>query len=206
MLQALSRRLATARTFGTLKSWTRKDYYQDPARGLHGKHPPEHRLGALRSVLDRAAGCTLLDLGCAEGLIAEQFVRAGAREILGIDCSAARVAAARRLVGGAARFEAADVSDWDAITAWPWLRPRYDIVLFLGLYQHLPEPTRAATLDQAARRCDDTMAVRMPIELMAEADGVLRHEGLVPVEEIGRTGLGVGRCRIYRRFRRSIAG
>jgi len=60
-------------------------------------------------LLGPISGRTVLDLGCAAGHLSRALVDAGA-DVLAVDKSEQMVAHARRLVGGKARIEVADVS------------------------------------------------------------------------------------------------
>jgi 2-polyprenyl-3-methyl-5-hydroxy-6-metoxy-1,4-benzoquinol methylase len=116
-------------------------YYSDHARRLRGKWPLSRRLAGLEPLLARANGRTVLDIGCAEGLISEAFLRAGASVVHGFDISPQRVAKAQRLLRDPrVRLEIADVSNCREFEAI--LDAKYDIVLFLGVFQHLKKIIR----------------------------------------------------------------
>ena len=175
-------------------------YYHDPERGLFGGSQAINRLVALQDVIADAADRTVLDLGCAEGLITEQFLQAGARQVTAFDIRPGRIAAARRLMPTPrARFEVGDLADWNGFECRHRLLPGYDIVLFLGVYQHLPRASRAAALRGAAERALYRFALRAPAEMLGEIDAVLRSAGLVMISEKRGNGLGVSRFRLYER-------
>ncbi len=185
-------------------------YYAEPGRGLHGKYLPRHRVFGLEAILSQAEKRSVLDLGCAEGLIAEAFLNAGASRLDAFDIRPDRIAAARRLVvDPRARFNVGDVSKWMALRNVSSLLPEYDIVLFLGLYQYLPGDDRAKILGNVAMMCRRWFALRAPREVIEEATNVLRAAGLRLIEEFA--GSGVGRLRLFERtsnsqVRREAAG
>ena len=51
----------------------------------------------MEAALAEARGKRVLDLGCAEGLIALEFLKAGAAQVTGIECNPATAAVTRRL-------------------------------------------------------------------------------------------------------------
>jgi 2-polyprenyl-3-methyl-5-hydroxy-6-metoxy-1,4-benzoquinol methylase len=123
-------------------------YYSDVARGLHGRRTIARRRRGLDFIISKAAGSTVLDVGCAEGLVAELFLEAGVAYIQGIDINASRIAAAKRLFATHenARFDVGDITRWRRCQRQAALLPQYDIVLMLAVYPRLPAHSRAATL------------------------------------------------------------
>jgi hypothetical protein len=190
--------------------WTSnyKHYYLDPSLGLHGKHSPEDRLASLEAVIAEAPGATVLDLGCAEGVISAEFIHAGARRVDGFDINPGRVAAARRLLSSRrAHYRVGNLNNWSAFVRDNELVPQYDIVLFLGVYQHLAPETRIDTLQGIASKCRDRLAVRAPLALLGEITEVLNEEGFDATNALSGTGPDVGHMRLYlkRRTARSDA-
>jgi SAM-dependent methyltransferase len=167
---------------------------------VRGKKHAQNRLVALQDLLADADGRTVLDLGCAEGLMTEKFLAAGARHVAAFDIKPKRIATARRLMPTPrARFAVADLSDWNAFERSHELLAGYDIVLFLGIYQHLPKESRVTALRGAAERTLHRLALRAPAEMLAEIDAILRSAGLKLANEKRGMGLGVGRFRLYER-------
>ena len=152
----------------------RSYYYHAPELGFHGKWPIGQRLSGLDQLLNACEGRTVLDLGCAEGVIARAFLDAGARLIHGFDIDEERVRSAAGLCNGApGQFRAGNLEDWaDFGTRHDdMLLPAYDIVLYLGIHQHLKSQTRMATLTGAASRAKEWFAIRMP-EAVMQSDNV----------------------------------
>lgn len=99
------------------------------------------RLRGLDYVLARCAGCSVLDIGCNEGLIAYEFARNGIRIVHGFERDGHRVNFATRLfrdVPVESRFIRANLAKPGFEGQYgSLLREQYDIVLFLGVYHHL---------------------------------------------------------------------
>lgn len=119
---------------------------------MKGAH--EDRLSGLRDLLCYARGASVLDIGINHGLIALELARHGAAIVHGCDIHRQGVNTAREifteitvpsrfeiidLVAGPAALEAAFSSDY---------RPRYDIVLFLGVYHQLKEQTSDRVIEE----------------------------------------------------------
>ena len=217
---ALARRLAEAahahvqqfswpayaeRLLSMIRKPERSHYTYAPELGFHGKWPLAQRLSGLEPLLKDCKGRSVLDLGCAEGAVARAFLDAGAGPVHGFDIDAARTDAAERLCDDPrAQFCAGNLSDWPAFVAvhYRTLLPIYDIVLYLGLHQHLKAPERLATLTGAAERAKAWFAVRTPEHVM-RADNVravLEREGFtLQHEQADLAGMGMGPLFLFRR-------
>jgi 2-polyprenyl-3-methyl-5-hydroxy-6-metoxy-1,4-benzoquinol methylase len=101
------------------------------------------RLRGLDFLLEQCADCTIMDIGCNEGLVAYEFARNGAKLVHGFDRDGQRVRFARRLfrdVPIESRFVRTNLAVSGAefqAKHRSVLLPEYDIVLFLGVYHHL---------------------------------------------------------------------
>jgi SAM-dependent methyltransferase len=193
-----------AAIMGSLGSaWRRprpaRTYYADPERGLNGTVDPEQRHQGLRPLLADALNGSVLDLGCAEGLVAELFLDAGARHVLGIDIHEARIDHARRLFGDDPRvaFAQGDIGDWNRFQERAALQPSYDIVLFMGVYGKLPAATRHLALIGALARCERWLAFRAPRSLADEAHALALASGFS--RELHSRGTGSGQLSLFRR-------
>src|SRR5574340_482186 len=109
-----------------------------------GKYRLKDRLFPLDQVRKQARGASVLDLGCAEGLLSKWLVDVwGAKHITGIEKYEPYVDMARRVMRD---YDAAyHVVDLDFFETWHEnnpgaLLPRYDIVLALRIIQKLARP------------------------------------------------------------------
>jgi 2-polyprenyl-3-methyl-5-hydroxy-6-metoxy-1,4-benzoquinol methylase len=125
------------------------------------------QLHALRPALAECKGKTVLDLGCAEGLIAREFALAGAVKVLAVDKIAEHLEVARRIVP----LPAVEYRQMDLMQADPG-KPLYsDIVLTLGMLQKLENPERGLLF--AARSCHGLLLMRIP---RTGNDGIVRSK------------------------------
>lgn len=114
------------------KGWLKIPGVQDGERTL------EEQTLALGPALAEAAGKSVLDLGCAEGLISLEFARAGAVRVLGIERESAHMEVATRLA-----YDGPCVlkfKQWNLKKANPSEPLSYDIVLCLGIIHKLEFP------------------------------------------------------------------
>jgi SAM-dependent methyltransferase len=89
-------------------------------------------------------GARVLDLGCGCGIPADRLLVAGGAEVLGVDFSAEQVRRARELVPEA-RFECADIADWDAPD------DAFDVVVSFYALIHVPRDVQRALAPRLAR-------------------------------------------------------
>jgi len=106
--------------------------------GKDGDRTLAEQMIGLAPALAEARGKSVLDLGCAEGLIGREFAQAGAT-VLGIECNPETVTAARKTCGELVRIEQADLNT----TSFP--AGRWDIVLALAILHKLRYPARAVS-------------------------------------------------------------
>lgn len=130
------------------KGWFQIEGVQDGDRTL------EQQLTGLESALAETSGKRVLDLGCAEGLIARAFARAGATDVLGVECNPDSVNVARAQCPPPVRTELANLNDY-VVPQGPW-----DIVLALAILHKLKEP--AGLVEQIAGVRPDLVVVRLP--------------------------------------------
>ena len=137
------------------KGWFTIPGVQDGARTL------EEQLQGLAPMLAECNGKTVLDLGCAEGLIAEACLRAGASRVYGLDNNPAllKVAHSLALDPHRVRFVEQNIDagpdDDDRACA------QSDIVLMLAVIHKLREP--ADKLRMWSELCGDLLVMRLPV-------------------------------------------
>ena len=128
---------------------------RDP--GLRDLKEQMHGLDALKQFSARAS---VLDLGCAEGLIGKFMIDVwGADHVDGIEVVPARVEKARELCEGYenARFFCSNFDDPSTLPED--LLPRYDVVLALAIAHKLRDPV--AFIEWAAEHAN-VLAIRLP--------------------------------------------
>jgi SAM-dependent methyltransferase len=114
----------------------------------------EQMLGLDRALAE-CKGKTVLDLGCAEGLIGLEFAKAGAVKVVGIELLETHLLVARKACKGwpQMQFICAHLDEYAARHPTP---ARFDIVLCLGIIHKLPDPNvplRWAALSAAHLLC-----------------------------------------------------
>lgn len=129
----------------------RKHYLLAQELGFHGKWPIESRLHDIDLLLPFCPQADVLDIGCAEGIIALKLIEAGANSVHGFDIEPGRILSARALTANrpGAEFRADTIVPWDDFAGrhGDLLHSAYDMVLFLAVYQHLPTDKRDSVLD-----------------------------------------------------------
>jgi SAM-dependent methyltransferase len=140
-------------------------------------------------VRQACGGATILDLGCAEGLVALDLAKYGARLVHGVELETSRLKIAAELFREnaphvEASFFAADLTHFDDLLLMktpdtapgePSLLTRYDVVLCLAIAQKLSNP--GPFLRLAATVCSNILAVRLPYRILDDA-----RSGNVPVD------------------------
>lgn len=151
---------------GTLrKGWLKIPGVQDGDRSV------EEQVAALRPAIAASAGKTVLDLGAAEGLIAREFVRAGAAGALCLEMVADHIAAGKlECKGLPIEFRQCNINEQAAD-----IHIKADIVLCLGIAHKMHEPVRA--IDLAARAARELVLIRSG--RASDGNGVIRakHRG-----------------------------
>lgn len=130
-----------------------KGWFSTPGRA--GDRTLEQQLVGLDELLGSVRGRSVLDVGCAEGLIGMRLRAAGAARVHGVESVAEHIAVARRLAGGdaAVTFEQVDANDWTP-------SEQFDVVLLLAILHKLRDPTAAALRFAAAVK--EELVVRLP--------------------------------------------
>ncbi len=145
---------------------TSKFYIRVPEMGLHGKWSLDTRLNGLQPVIDSCENRTILDLGAAECTLAEIFIKAGAQSIDCVDMNKDYYVSGKRILAPYpnATMHLSNLCPWEKflLENQIWLCESYDIVLFLGVYHHLPKSQRKAVLLGAAKLAKDKLIMRTP--------------------------------------------
>lgn len=172
-----------------------------------GEHTLKARLHAIPPVLrERAKGASVLDLGCAEGLLGTWLLD-NCRAVLvhGIDVEEPFLERARELAGERnATFFRADLNYLDVwIAENPGvLLPQYDIVLALCIAKKMAQPERF--LRTAASLCGDMLAIETPEPVIVDGRSAFRPVDITAeLASCGldciETGAGNGFRALYRR-------
>ena len=134
-------------------------------------------------LMDNVRGRTVLDIGCAEGLLAVEMAKAGAIAVHGVERRAAAVQTALQLRGDLPiSFEVVDGNTWTP--------PRqYDIVCALSVLQKLADPTAAALRFAAAARW--SVVLKLPPlhapRIIHKASNFVEHDIGAAMTEAGFT-------------------
>ena len=168
------------------------------------------RLNGLSRVFDFAAGKMVLDIACHNGTLAGACAAAGAIAIDGVDIWRPGLAMAVVELANypiPSRFAYCDLTGGIAALhlALEPMAAHHDVVLYLGIHQHLARQIESETLDQLlwdiAVLAKSVIAMRMPAGPMVRADAVVRAAGFDLWYEDSSSDI-VGPLRVYRRLSR----
>lgn len=125
----------------------------------NGDRTLEEQMMGLAPALALARGKSVLDLGCAEGLIARQFALAGARDVLGVELLTTHILVAEEACKDApqTRFIVSELSKYIDLRPQP---EQFDLVLALGIAHKLADPGKLIRF--AARSAREWMMFRAP--------------------------------------------
>lgn len=144
----------------------RKGWFELP--GQQGDRTVAEQMLGLDAALAEARGATVLDLGSAEGAIALEFARAGAKEVLGVDSNAPFIEVANALAAQmpppfrVANFKHRNINLMVRDAKDRNQKPRrFDIVLALAVLHKLHWPAEAA--EYAAESTGRLLVVRLPL-------------------------------------------
>lgn len=119
----------------------------------------KYQMLGLEPLKGYAARASVLDLGCAEGLVGKFMVDVwGVDWVDGIEVVPARVEKAREICAGYHNMEF-HVGNFDAPDSLPELRSRYDIVLALAIAHKLKDPV--GFIEWCAEKAE-VLAIRLP--------------------------------------------
>ena len=183
-------------------------YTLAPDLGLYGKWPLAERFKDLEYVFAHCRDATVIDFGCAEGVMARRCLDQGARLVHGLEIDESRVHTAAGLCvpyPDAYFFIHADLDEWNEIRepASRVLLPRYDIVLYLGIQHHLARPQRLATLADAVAMAGRIFAIRTTADVYRQdgIDALLAASGFRELtfgKQAQRDGFGLARIFLRR--------
>ena len=132
-----------------------KGWFNIPGRP--GPRTGAQQLLGLDQLFAECKGKTVLDVGCAEGMISIELARRGALAVHGVEVAPRRVKVGRSRVGTLpVTLETADANVWQP-------RRQYDIVLALAVLHKLKDPSSAAR--RLADACRNLLVLRMPPEM-----------------------------------------
>jgi len=198
----------TGRLAGLCRDDGKFHYTLAPDLGLYGKWPLAERCKDLEYIFGHCRDATVIDFGCAEGVVARRCLEQGARLVHGLELEESRVNTAAGLCADwpdAHFFIHADLDEWDAIRepARQVLLPSYDIVLYLGIQHHLARPQRLATLADAVAMAGRIFAIRTTAEVYRQdrIEGLLLAAGFRELafdKGAQRDGFGVARLFVRR--------
>lgn len=127
-----------------------------------GDRTVEQQLKGLGPLFDEVSGKTVLDLGCAEGMIARELITRGASFVQGMEGNRAFVDRAEQVLDGVRGGVLH--CDLNGIWAMPSHADgdRWDVVLMLAVLHKLREP--GTTLRYVAQHQPGLIVVRLPPE------------------------------------------
>jgi hypothetical protein len=124
--------------------------------GRGGDRTIDQQMLGLEKVVAEVAGKTVLDAGCAEGLISMELAKAGAVHCVGLELVPSFVAIGNAHVGDLpCKFFVANLNDDDVGAL-----EQADIVLMLAILHKLKDPTSVCTA--LAGRAKDLCVIRLP--------------------------------------------
>jgi len=126
--------------------------------GRDGDRSLEQQMTGLEALVAEVPGKTVLDAGCAEGLIALELAAVGAKACIGLEIVGKFVAIGERLAGERelpCEFIVANLNQYDLSD-----KPQVDIVLMLAILHKLRDPSAVCAALAALAR--DLCVIRLP--------------------------------------------
>lgn len=122
--------------------------------GRLGDRTLKQQLVGLDELFQACPGKTVLDVGCAEGLISIELAKRGAVAVHGVEIVSEHVEVGNKLRGGLpVTLEVGDANTWAP-------KRDYDIVIMLALLQKVRDPSSVCARFAAAAR--DGVVLRLP--------------------------------------------
>lgn len=145
-----------------------------------GERKLKERIRGLAPLPPFARGASVLDLGCAEGLIGKWLFEAGgASSLLGLDKHEPYLQTAREVFASEPRATF-KVCDFDQFAAWREtneMQDRYDVVLALNIVHKLAQP--AQFLGDISQLAGKVLAIAVPADVINDA-----RSGHTPVDPV----------------------
>ena len=128
----------------------------DKAGHRDGDRSLEQQMRGLEKLVREVHGKTVLDIGCAEGLISMALVRAGAASTVGLEIVPGHIVFAQQLSEGMpCEWITANLNEFDCSKL-----PQSDVVLMLAVLHKLREPAKVCAA--LAARANDLCVIRLP--------------------------------------------
>lgn len=137
-----------------------KGWFKIPGVRELGDRSAKEQLAGVREALVEAPNATVLDLGCAEGLIGLEFAKAGAASVVGVELVAMHIEVGMEACKSHPQvsFVHSDIDSYaDRFGVSP---PQYDIVLILSIIHKVPRPAKPLLF--AARSARSLLLLRPP--------------------------------------------
>ena len=156
---------------------TDKGWFSVPGIRERADRTLQEQMLGLDAALAEAGGKSVLDLGCAEGLIGREFARAGAKRVLGIEVLQSHLdialkACRTEIIDGKMQFACANLHEWISKRPEP---VQFDIVLALGIVHKLAQPE--LLLRWAAKSARTLLCFRGPGRKELQGwDGVIKSK------------------------------
>lgn len=174
-----------------------RPYHSIPELGIIGRRSARSRLRGIDFLESKVENKTVLDLGCAEGLISLQLACNGASLIHGIERNEDSIAIAERLFekyreafsdGIEFHFLVSDFGNWANFTnSCDLLMDKYDVVLALGVWHNLKADDALNIWKGLEPFCSEWVAFRGGIVRHAAVREQLQEDGFKLVKKVAPT-------------------
>jgi 2-polyprenyl-3-methyl-5-hydroxy-6-metoxy-1,4-benzoquinol methylase len=150
------------------------------------------RLDGISDILTRAAGASVLDIGCNRGMVSCELAQGGAALVHGCDIWEPGLSVAREVfseIDCRSHFVAVDLAEGDAALLRAFglsYRSQYDIVLFMAVYHKLkrtmPADRLTTLVTHIVNRTGRYLLLREPDEEAEEIAEIVARNGLTCVQ------------------------
>lgn len=139
--------------------------------GNSGHRSLDEQMLGLKHALELAKGKTVLDLGCAEGLISKEFAKAGASLVLGVEVIKEFVSAAVESCKGYSNVSFM-LANLDDKVNTPVIN-KYDIVLALAIIHKAHNPIEYLQFSMDSCAAEGLLVIRYPVNA---SNGILKSK------------------------------